>query len=168
FFTLPFNAMDGKVCMGEIFSLLPGGATGFLIVSVLLIFVLAFFLDFFEIAFLALPLMMPTVLALGIDPAWFAVLVCIALQTSFMHPPFGVAIFTLRSVAPPEICSKDLYWGVVPFILCQLLVAFLVVALPWLAIDLGGRREKLLPDSEVEKILNELPSASALASHNPI
>lgn len=163
FFTLPFNAMDGKVWMSEIFSLLPGGEVGFLIASVLLIFTLAFFLDFFEIAFLALPLMMPTVIAFNIDPAWFAVLVCVALQTSFMHPPFGVAIFTLRSVAPPEISSKDLYWGVIPFVICQLLVALLVVTLPWLAIDLSSRRQKPLPDGEVERILAELPKVPAIS-----
>lgn len=86
FFTLPFNAMDGKPWMSSVLSQLPGGETGFLVAAVLLVFFLAFFLDFFEIAFLALPLLMPTVVALGIEPAWFAVLVCIALQTS-LHAP---------------------------------------------------------------------------------
>lgn len=100
FFTLPFNAMDGQAWVGPVLAHLPGGQTGFLIMATLLIFVLAFFLDFFEIAFLALPLLVPAAVALGIDAAWFAVLVCMALQTSFMHPPFGVALYTLRSVAP--------------------------------------------------------------------
>lgn len=157
FFTLPFNAMDGKQWMGSLFAHLPGGETGFLIAAVLLVFLLAFLLDFFEIAFLALPLLMPTVINLGIDPSWFAVLVCIALQTSFMHPPFGVAIYTLRSVAPPGVSSTDIYWGVVPFVVLQLLVALLVIAAPELAFDFGKRPAVSLPDKEVERILQELP-----------
>jgi TRAP-type mannitol/chloroaromatic compound transport system permease large subunit len=156
FFTLPFNAIDGKQWMGGVFSHLPGGETGFLVAAVLLIFFLAFFLDFFEIAFLALPLLMPTVISLGIEPAWFAVLVCIALQTSFMHPPFGVAIYTLRSVAPPHVPSTDLYWGAVPFIVFQLLVALLVVAIPELAFDFGQSESQKLPTAEVERILESL------------
>lgn len=157
FFTLPFNAMDGKQWMGSLFAHLPGGETGFLIAAVLLAFVLAFLLDFFEIAFLALPMLMPTVITLGIDPAWFAVLVCIALQTSFMHPPFGVAIYTLRSVAPQGVSSTDIYCGVVPFIILQLVVALLVIAAPGLAFDFGKPPVISLPDTEVERILRELP-----------
>lgn len=157
FFTLPFNAMDGKPWMGSVFSRLPGGETGFLVAAVLLVFLLAFFLDFFEIAFLALPLLMPTVVALGIEPAWFAVLVCIALQTSFMHPPFGVAIYTLRSVAPASVTSSQLYRGAIPFMLIQLAIALLLVAAPGLALDLGGSPPAPLPDREVEEILRGLP-----------
>lgn len=157
FFTLPFNAADGKPWMREAFSVLPGGETGFLVAAVLLVFVLAFFLDFFEIAFLALPLLMPVVVAMGIDPAWFAVLVCIALQTSFMHPPFGVAIYTLRSVAPPALSSPDLYWSAVPFIGFQLLVAMLIIAVPDLAFDFGQTGGERIPRDEVERILHELP-----------
>ena len=153
FFTLPFNAMDGKPWMSSVLSGLPGGETGFLIAAVLLVFFLSFFLDFFEIAFLALPLLMPTVVALGIEPAWFAVLLCIALQTSFMHPPFGVAIYTLRSVAPACVTSAQLYRGAIPFILLQLAVALLVVTAPGLALDLGGSSRPPLPDHEVEAIL---------------
>jgi tripartite ATP-independent transporter DctM subunit len=156
FFTLPFNAMDGKQWMGAMFSHLPGGETGFLVAAVLLVFFLAFFLDFFEIAFLALPLLMPTVAAFGIDPAWFAVLVCIALQTSFMHPPFGVAIYTLRSVAPAAVRSADIYRGAIPFILFQLLVAMLVIAAPGLAFDFGKSAADILPEHEVERILRSL------------
>ena len=156
FFALPFNAAGGKAWMGAVFAHLPGGETGFLVAAVLLVFALAFFLDFVEIAFLALPLLMPTVLALGIDPAWFAVLMCIALQTSFMHPPFGVAIYTLRTVAPPALPSADLYWGAVPFIAFQLLVALLVVAAPGLAFDFGASDRPPLPPAEVERILDAL------------
>jgi tripartite ATP-independent transporter DctM subunit len=156
FFTLPFNAMGGKEWIGGVFSHLPGGQTGFLIVAILLIFVLAFFLDFFEIAFLALPLLLPTAVGLGIDPAWFAVLVCIALQTSFMHPPFGVAIYTLRSVAPSEVKSADIYWGAVPFILIQLGVALLIIMYPDLAFDFSDSATPRRTSSEVEEILRKL------------
>ena len=159
FFTLPFHAMDGKPWLGSVFARLPGGETGFLVAAVLLVFVLAFFLDFFEIAFLALPLLMPTVTALGIEPAWFAVLVCIALQTSFLHPPFGVAIHTLRSVAPASVTSAQLYRGAIPFILFQLAAALLLIAAPGLALDLGGSPRAPLPDHEVEEILRGLPRA---------
>ncbi len=158
FFTLPFNAMDGKQWMGSVFAHLPGGEKGFLIAAVVLVFVLAFFLDFFEIAFLALPLLMPTVIFLGIDPAWFAVLICIALQTSFMHPPFGVAIYTLRSVAPPQVPSSDIYWGVVPFIVFQLLIALLVIVAPGIAFDFGKSQGAPLPAAEVERIMLDLAS----------
>ena len=156
FFALPFNAAGGKPWLGAVFSHLPGGETGFLVAAVLLVFLLAFFLDFVEIAFLALPLLMPTVLALGIDPAWFAVVMCIALQTSFMHPPFGVAIYTLRTVAPPSLPSTDLYWGAVPFIVLQLLVALLVIAAPGFAIEFGDRGPAPLPAAEVERVLDAL------------
>ena len=157
FFALPFNAMGGKEWMRDLFAHLPGGATGFLLASVFLVFFLAFFLDFFEIAFIALPLLMPTVAALGIDPSWFAVLVCMVLQTSFMHPPFGVAIYTLRSVAPAHIASRELYLGALPFIAMQLAAAGLIVAFPDAALDLGASNEETMPLEEVERILWELP-----------
>jgi TRAP-type mannitol/chloroaromatic compound transport system permease large subunit len=157
FFTLPFNAIGGKEWMGQLFAQLPGGETGFLVAAVLLIFVLAFFLDFFEIAFLALPLLMPVVATLGIEPAWFAVLVCIALQTSFMHPPFGVAIYTLRSVAPPTLASRDLYWGALPFMGFQLAVALVVIAFPGLAFDFGRSAPPVLSPQEVERVLRAMP-----------
>ena len=157
FFTLPFNAMDGKVWMGAVFSHLPGGEVGFLITCVLLVFFLAFFLDFFEIAFLALPLLMSVVVALGIDPAWFAVLICLVLQTSFMHPPFGVAIYTLRSVAPASMRSEDIYWGAVPFIVFQLLVALLVILFPGVALDISPSSASTLPIEQVERVLRSLP-----------
>ncbi|WP_425260281.1 TRAP transporter large permease [Rubrivivax sp. RP6-9] len=156
FFALPFNAAGGKPWLGAVFSHLPGGEIGFLVAAVLLVFLLAFFLDFVEIAFLALPLLMPTVLALGIDPAWFAVVMCIALQTSFMHPPFGVALYTLRTVAPPSLPSADLYWGAVPFIVLQLLVALLVIAVPGFAVEFGDRGAAPLPPAEVERVLDAL------------
>lgn len=161
FFTLPFNAMDGKQWIGSLLGQLPGGEAGFLAAAVLLVFALAFFLDFFEIAFLVLPLLMPTVVALGVDPAWFAVLVCVALQTSFMHPPFGVAIYTLRSVAPRDVPSGDIYRGAVPFIVIQLLVAALIIALPGLAFRFGADSRPLLPESQAVDILRNLPDPLA-------
>ncbi|WP_395703863.1 TRAP transporter large permease subunit [Aquabacterium sp.] len=164
FFTLPFNAMDGKTWVSQMLLHLPGGQTGFLVAAMLLVFGLAFFLDYFEIAFLALPLLVPAAVALGIDAAWFAVLVCIALQTSFMHPPFGVALYTLRSVAPPSFDSRHLYRGAWPFIGLQLLAAALVIAFPGLSVDLGARQPPPLPADQVEKILIDFISAPSAAT----
>jgi len=100
---------------------------------------------------------MPVVVALGIDPAWFAVLICLVLQTSFMHPPFGVAIYTLRSVAPACMRSEDIYWGAVPFIVFQMLVALLVIFFPGLALDISPSSASTLHPDEVERVLRSLP-----------
>jgi len=98
----------------------------------LLVFVLAFFLDFFEIAFILVPLLAPVAAVLGIDPIWFGVLLAINMQTSFMHPPFGFALFYLRSVAPPAVKTTDIYWGAIPFVAIQLVMVGMVVAFPGL------------------------------------
>lgn len=136
FFSLPLRGMDGDVWIAQWFNQLPGGAASFMLVTNLLIFLLAFFLDFFEIAFIVLPLLMPVVRALGIDPAWFAVLVCLTLQTSFMHPPFGIAICNLRSVAPRTVKTSDIYRGAIPFLILQLGVVALLIVFPEFAISL--------------------------------
>jgi TRAP-type mannitol/chloroaromatic compound transport system permease large subunit len=94
------------------------------------VFGLAFFLDFFEIAFIVVPLLAPVAAKLGIDPIWFGVLLGINMQTSFMHPPFGFALFYLRSVAPKNIRTTDIYWGAVPFVLIQIAMVALVLAFP--------------------------------------
>jgi TRAP-type mannitol/chloroaromatic compound transport system permease large subunit len=109
---------------------LPGGALGFLIVVNLLVFVLAFFLDFFEIAFIILPLLAPVAAKLGIDLVWFGVLLGVNMQTSFMHPPFGFALFYLRSVAPPQVRTVDIYWGAVPFLVIQIIMVILIITFP--------------------------------------
>jgi TRAP-type mannitol/chloroaromatic compound transport system permease large subunit len=96
----------------------------------LLVFGLAFFLDFFEIAFIVVPLLAPVAAKLGIDPIWFGVLLGINMQTSFLHPPFGFALFYLRSVAPKSIRTADIYWGAVPFVLLQVLMVVIVIVFP--------------------------------------
>ena len=116
---------------------LPGGVWGFLIFINLFIFFLAFFLDFFEIAFIILPMVAPIaqkVLApvVGADAAliWFGVMLCVNMQTSFLHPPFGFALFYLRGVAPKEVKSSDIYWGAVPWIGLQAIMVAIVIAFP--------------------------------------
>ena len=109
---------------------LPGGQVGFLIFVNVFVFFLAFFLDFFEIAFIVIPLLAPVAAALGIDLIWFGVLLCVNLQTSFMHPPFGFALFYLRGIAPPEIRSSQIYLGAIPWLLLQVLLVSIVILWP--------------------------------------
>jgi TRAP-type mannitol/chloroaromatic compound transport system permease large subunit len=109
---------------------LPGGVTGFLVVVNVMFFVLAFFLDFFELAFILVPLVGPVANKLGIDLIWFGVLLGVNMQTSFMHPPFGFALFYLRSVAPKEVKTSDIYWGAIPFVLIQIIMVGLIIAFP--------------------------------------
>ena len=117
---------------------LPGGKIGLLVVSNLVIFILGFFLDFFEIAFIIIPLLVPAARALGVDLVWFGVMVGMNLQTSFLTPPFGFALFYLRGVAPPEVQTKQIYRAVVPFIVIQLIGLGLIVVFPKLVTGLGG------------------------------
>ncbi|MEJ5210530.1 MAG: TRAP transporter large permease subunit [Burkholderiales bacterium] len=149
-FGLVFRAVNGDLWVESLLSALPGGALGFLIAVNLLVFVLAFFLDFFELAFILVPLLAPVAEKLGIDLVWFGVILALNMQTSFMHPPFGFALFYLRSVAPREayvdkvtgkrlegVSTGQIYWGAVPFVLMQLLMVALVVAFPQLV---GGHQ----------------------------
>ncbi|MDH3309348.1 MAG: TRAP transporter large permease subunit [Gammaproteobacteria bacterium] len=129
-FSLVFRGVDGDLWVEGLLTQLPGGAIGFLIVVNLLVFALAFFLDFFEIAFIVVPLLAPAAVALGIDPIWFGVLLGINMQTSFLHPPFGFALFYLRSVAPKSIATSDIYWGAVPFVGLQVLMVAMVIIFP--------------------------------------
>ncbi len=131
-FSLVFRGVDGDLWVEHLLTALPGGALGFLIVVNLLIFVLAFFLDFFEIAFIIIPLLAPVAHKLGIDLVWFGVLIGINMQISFMHPPFGFALFYLRSVAPKSIRTSAIYRGAIPFVMIQLLMVGLLIAFPGL------------------------------------
>ena len=151
-----FYGVNGHVWVEHLLTSLPGGQLGFLIVVNILIFVLAFFLDFFEIAFIVIPLLAPAAEALGIDLIWFGVLICINLQTSFMHPPFGFALFYLRGIAPKEVRSSDIYWGAIPWVGLQLVLVAIVILWPesvtyWIDRDTGVdpstvRIEVPLPD----------------------
>jgi len=142
-FSLSFQGVDGPKWVEHLLSGLPGGQVGFLIVVNLLVFVLAFFLDFFELSFIVVPLLGPVAIKLGIDPVWFGVLLAVNMQTSFMHPPFGFALFYLRSVAPTEdykdrisgqmtarITTGQIYWGAVPFVVIQIVMVALIIAFP--------------------------------------
>jgi tripartite ATP-independent transporter DctM subunit len=131
-FSLVFRLMDGDLWVEGLLAGLPGGVLGFLIVVNLLVFALAFFLDFFEIAFIIVPLLVPVANKLGIDLVWFGVLLGINMQTSFMHPPFGFALFYLRSVAPKAVRTSDIYWGAIPFVVIQIIMVLLVLSFPGL------------------------------------
>lgn len=127
-FTLVFRGLYGDIWIEEFLVNLPGGKWGLIVISQLVIFVLGFFIDFFEIAFILLPLLVPAAKLLGIDLVWFAVLMAMNLQTSFLTPPFGFSLFYLRGVAPEEVKTTDIYKGALPFIGIQL-VALIVVAM---------------------------------------
>ncbi|MCC7425416.1 MAG: TRAP transporter large permease subunit [Alphaproteobacteria bacterium] len=129
-FSLVFQGVDGSLWIEHLLSGLPGGQTGFLVFVNIFIFFLAFFLDFFEIAFIVVPLLAPVAQKLGIDLVWFGVLLCVNMQTSFMHPPFGFALFYLRGIAPPEMKSRDIYWGAVPWLCLQLVLVAIVILWP--------------------------------------
>lgn len=142
-FGLTFRAVNGDLWVEHLLTGLPGGQWGFLIVVSILTFVLAFFLDFFELAFIIVPLLGPVADKLGIDLIWFGVILAVNMQTSFMHPPFGFALFYLRSVAPRDrykdrvtgkmiepVTTGQIYWGSVPFIVIQLLMVAAVMAFP--------------------------------------
>lgn len=146
-FSVVFQGVDGGRWVEELFSNLPGGWIGFLIVVNLFVFFLAFFLDFFEIAFIVVPMLAPVAVKL-LSPVlldsmngnpqaaasaalvWFGVMLCVNMQTSFMHPPFGFALFYLRGVAPKEVKSGDIYWGALPWVVLQLVMVVLVMAFP--------------------------------------
>ncbi|HXJ09568.1 MAG TPA: TRAP transporter large permease subunit [Burkholderiales bacterium] len=131
-FTLVFRGVDGDLWIEGMLLHLPGGKIGFLIFVNLFVFFLAFFLDFFEIAFIIIPLLAPVVTKLGIDLIWFGVLLCVNMQTSFMHPPFGFALFYLRGIASREIKSSHIYWGAIPWVVLQLIMVGIVIAWPGL------------------------------------
>ncbi len=129
-FSLAFRGVDGDLWVEHLLTGLPGGQLGFLIFVNVLVFLLAFFLDFFEIAFILVPLLGPVAAKLGIDLIWFGVLLGVNMQTSFMHPPFGFALFYLRSVAPKSVKTTDIYWGAIPFVVIQLIMVSLVIGFP--------------------------------------
>lgn len=142
-FNLTFQGVGGSHWVQHLLTQLPGGQVGFLIFASLFVFVLAFFLDYFELAFIVIPLLGPAANALGIDLIWFGVLIAMVMQTSFMHPPFGFALFFLRSVAPAGeyvdavtgkkirgVSTVEIYWGAIPFLVLQLVMVGLLIAFP--------------------------------------
>ena len=129
-FSLVFRGLNGDRFIFDLLANLPGGTAGFLAVSMAVVFLLGFFIDFFEIAFIVVPLFVPVAQHLGLDLVWYGVILGANLQTSFLTPPFGFALFYLRGVAPPEVKTTEIYRGVIPFILLQLLVVFLIILFP--------------------------------------
>jgi tripartite ATP-independent transporter DctM subunit len=158
-FTLVFRGVDGDTWIEHLLSHLPGGPVGFLVFVNLFVFFLAFFLDFFEIAFIIVPLLAPVAAKLGIDLIWFGVLLCVNMQTSFMHPPFGFALFYLRGIAPKEIKSSQIYWGAIPWVVLQLIMVAIVIAFPQLvtafldkASDVDPSKVRIeIPQTETER-----------------
>jgi len=150
-FSLTFYGVNGHIWVEHLLVGMPGGETGFLITVNLLVFFLAFFLDFFELAFIIVPLLAPAANALGIDLIWFGVLLGINMQTSFMHPPFGFALFYLRSVAAKvpyldrvtgkltqPVTTGQIYWGAVPFVGIQILMVALTIMFPQMVMHYKG------------------------------
>ena len=132
-FSLVFRGYGGDALVHGMFDDMPGGVWGATAIVMLAIFVLGFILDFIEITYVVVPIVAPALLAMGLDPVWLGVLIAVNLQTSFLTPPFGFALFYLRGVAPPEVATLDIYRGVAPFIALQLALIALLVAIPSLA-----------------------------------
>ncbi len=137
FFSMVFTYTGGDAAVEQMMQHLPGGKWGFIVLSMLAIFLLGFFIDFVEIAYIFVPMIAPILVTLGIDPLWFGILIAINLQTSFLTPPFGFALFYLRGVAPAEVKTTDIYRGVIPFIFLQLLVLTLLVSFPGMISPFG-------------------------------
>ncbi|WP_315741334.1 MULTISPECIES: TRAP transporter large permease subunit [unclassified Bradyrhizobium] len=169
-FSLTFYGVNGHVWVESLLTSLPGGQIGFLIFVNLFTFVLAFFLDFFELAFIVIPLLGPAAEHLGIDLIWFGVILGVNVQTSFMHPPFGFSLFYLRSVAPKEpyidrvtgkkmepVTTGQIYWGAVPFVVIQLIMVLLVILFPSMVMHYKGAASTVDPNS----IKIEIPQIDA-------
>ena len=171
-FSLVFQAADGPKWVEHLLTSLPGGQTGFLIVVNIMIFFLAFFLDYFELSFIVVPLLGPVAEKMGIDLIWFGVLLAVNMQTSFMHPPFGFALFFLRSVAPDKqyvdkvthkviepVTTMQIYKGAVPFVLIQLVMVGVLIAFP--GIVTGALDKPVVVDMNKvgDEMLNQLNDA---------
>jgi tripartite ATP-independent transporter DctM subunit len=165
-FSLTFYGVSGHIWVENLLTSLPGGQVGFLIFVNAFVFVLAFFLDFFELAFIVIPLLGPAAEHLGIDLIWFGVILGVNMQTSFMHPPFGFALFYLRSVAPREpfldritgkrtegVTTGQIYWGAVPFVVIQVIMVLLVIMFPAMVMHYKGAASTIDPN----KVKIEIP-----------
>ena len=169
-FSLTFYGVYGNKWVEDLLVSLPGGQIGFLIFVNVFVFFLAFFLDFFELAFIVIPLLGPAAERLGIDLIWFGVMLGVNMQTSFMHPPFGFALFYLRSVAPREsyvdrvtkkamagVTTGQIYWGAVPFVVIQCIMVGLVIAFPAMVMHYKGTGPQIDPS----KVKIEIPQIEA-------
>jgi len=179
-FSLAFQGVDGPKWVEHLLTGLPGGQLGFLIVVNILIFVLAFFLDFFELAFIIIPLVGPVAEKLGIDLVWFGVLLAVNMQTSFMHPPFGFALFYLRSVAAHDdyndkltgkriarVTTEQIYWGAVPFVIIQVFMVGLIIAFPGLVSSGLDKDEKIDADKVFQQMQMQSRESAKDAASQP-
>ena len=179
-FSLVFRGVNGDLWVEHLLTSLPGGQVGFLIFVNAFVFVLAFFLDFFELAFIIVPLLGPVAEKLGIDLIWFGVLLGVNMQTSFMHPPFGYALFYLRSVAPSEeytdrvtgkrmapLTTGQIYWGVIPFVIIQIIMVGLIIAFPALVSRGGDGGPKVDVDKAFEQLEMKTEDDKAEPSATP-
>ncbi|MCW5692533.1 MAG: TRAP transporter large permease subunit [Pseudolabrys sp.] len=170
-FSLTFYGVSGHIWVEHMLTSLPGGQIGFLIFVNAFVFILAFFLDFFELAFIIIPLLGPAAEKLGIDLIWFGVILGVNMQTSFMHPPFGFALFYLRSVAPKEsfidrvtglrtepVTTGQIYWGAVPFVIIQVIMVALVIVFPGMVMHY----KKGLSNVDPNKVKIEVPALDSL------
>jgi TRAP-type mannitol/chloroaromatic compound transport system permease large subunit len=132
-FSLVFRGYGGDDLVRDFLTDLPGGVFGAMAIVMLVIFLLGFFLDFIEITFVVVPIVAPILLTMGLDPVWLGIMIAINLQTSFLTPPFGFALFYLRGVAPESVSTMQIYRGVIPFILIQLVILSLLAYWPALA-----------------------------------
>ena len=132
-FSLAFRGLDGDELVLQLFELVPGGPTADIIFMLFLLFILGFFLEWIEISYIVLPLFLPILNTTGADMVWIAILVCLVLQTSFLTPPVGWALFFLKGVAPPEVSSRDIYVGVIPYVLLQVVAVVLLFQFPAIA-----------------------------------
>jgi tripartite ATP-independent transporter DctM subunit len=164
-FSQVFQGVDGAVWVEHLLTGLPGGQVGFLIVVNIFVFFLAFFLDFFEIAFIVVPMLAPVAAKLGIDLVWFGVILCVNLQTSFMHPPFGFALFYLRGIAdtlykekriPKPVLSNDIYLGAIPWVLMQLILVAVVIFVPQTVTAFLDKEVQV----DLDKVKIEMPAES--------
>ena len=171
-FSMVFQGVDGAKWVEHLLTGLPGGQTGFLIVVNIFIFFLAFFLDFFEIAFIILPMLGPVAVKLGINPIWFGVLLCVNMQTSFMHPPFGFALFYLRGIAdtlfkekriPEAIKSNDIYLGAIPWVGMQMILVMIVIFFPQ-TVTVFLDKEVVI---DIDKVQIEMPADASIPSTLP-
>jgi tripartite ATP-independent transporter DctM subunit len=133
FFSLVFRGLGGDETIERLLTSIPGGVIGAVIAVMITMFILGFFLDFIEITFVVVPIVAPILFKMGIDPVWLGVMMAINLQTSFLTPPFGFALFYLRGVAPNSIKTIDIYKGVIPFIFIQILMLILLSIFPIIA-----------------------------------
>ncbi len=166
-FSLIFQGVGGGHWIEGMLANLPGGQVGFLTFTMIFIFFVAFFLDFFEIAFIIIPLLAPVATKLNVDLIWFGLLICANIQTAFMHPPFGFALFYLRGIAPKEVKTSDIYMGSIPWIVLQLLLVALMIAFPQIVTYFIEAPVKIDP-SRVNDILNSIPDVGGVLNLPPL